>query len=96
MATWAPPRHRGVGAYLLLSGAIAAAVGSGITGAVAFSDWGTVSTDSQNKIYGRTLDPSQLNGSYTANKTLVEPLGVVSEVALAIAVGLGVATWVVW
>ena len=89
--------HHGLGTYLLLSGAIAAAVGSGITGGAALADWSAVSTDSQNKLYGRTT-PGLLpqDGSYIATKDLVEPLGIVSEVALAIAVGLGITTWVVW
>jgi hypothetical protein len=87
----------------LLTGAIVAAVGSGVTGAAGLSFWNTVSTDSANKLC--PLQPGQncaslgglpQDGSYVANKNLVEPLGIASEIALAVAVGLGITTWVVW
>jgi len=90
------PRQHSLAAYLLLSGAIAAAAGSGVSGGFAFSDWATVSTASENKLYGRAQDPGQLGGGYIATKSQVEPLGIVSEVALGIAAGLGIATWIVW
>ncbi len=91
-----PPRKHALLSYLLLSGALVATVGAGISGGIAFSDWDSASTASENKLYARQQDPGQLGGGYTSTKAIVEPLGIVSEVALGIAVGLGIATWVVW
>lgn len=90
-----PSRPHSVGTYLLLTGAIVAAVGSGVTGAAGLSLWNSVSTDSSIKLSGGTTG-FPTDGSYAANKSLIEPLGIVSGVALAVAVGLGITTGVVW
>jgi TolB-like protein len=98
-ALGSPPRQHAVLSYLLLSGALVAAVGSGISGGFALSYWENASTASGDmQKYGRPLpqDSGQLGGSYTTTKNAVEPIGIVSEVALGVAVGLGIATWVVW
>ncbi len=92
-----PAHPHAVLSYLFLSGALALALGSGITGGVAYSDWSTVSAASTQKLSGvGSPNSSMLEGGYSSTKGAVEPLGITSEVLLGLAAGLGIATWVVW